>query len=178
MPLNITDDEEKQYNESPKPQPILRGPAPEPKSNKKLLLVVFALVVIGAAVFLVYLFTTMRPRKETAQQPSAIRQGDTVAAVVPRSDATPLPATPAAEAPAASPVPHGLYTIFVASYIDRTPAVEEVGRWKDAGYEASVVEALGHFRVAVGDYAAFREARTSAAALSEGFENGFWIGKR
>jgi len=179
MPLNINDDQLEELSSPDKPRPILRGVSTEPKSNKKVLLLVFGLVVLGAAVLLVYLFSTMKPGTETAQQPAEAKPAEPIAAAGQQPAESVPPAAQAVTAPPAElPTLHGVYTIFIASYAERPPAEEEVGRWKEAGYQAFVIEVMGHFRVAVGDYAAFSEARAGAASLSDAFENGYWIGKR
>ncbi len=69
----------------------------------------------------------------------------------------------------------GRYTIYVARQQVRERADEEVGRWRDAGYQADVVERDGWYCVAVGRYQSREEARSVAEKLKEGLEGGYWI---
>jgi septal ring-binding cell division protein DamX len=86
------------------------------------------------------------------------------------------PQAPAKNTEDQRPNDAGHYTIYIAAYRLQKPAQEEVGRWIDAGYQAFVVQARGRFCVTLGEYADKSEARKAAQQLSEGFENGYWIG--
>jgi len=185
MPLNINDQTESPNTDPQKPQPILRGPAVEPKSKKKMFVYIFAVVVLVAAGVIVYLFSSMNSHKQVAQSVTESQPAESNASPT----GQPLAEQPSADRSSESPsgvtgtssgtqTSSGRYTIYIASYRDRTPAEEEVSRWNEAGYKAAVVEIIGHFRVSLGEYAGFREARNTAENLNEAFENGYWIGMR
>ncbi len=174
MPLNVNEPPSPLRDAEGRPQPILSYPSDEAASRRKIILTIFLLVVIGAAIFLLYVFVYMnagRPAQETSPVP--VQQ----------------PAAPAEQKPAAPPVAAappvrqlpgpltGRYTIYIASYIDKADADAEIARWKAAGFDAFDVHAVGHYRVALGQYAAVGEAQRTAEKWKEAFENGYWIGK-
>ncbi len=172
MPLKINDSPEPPRDARGGPQPILNYPADQSTSRRKVILTVFLLVVIGAAIFLLYVFIYMNSGK-TSQGPSSSKSPEVAAAPAQKAPEEPKnPAPPATLQPVA-----GQYTIYIASYVDKQDADQEVGRWRDAGFEAFDVHAFGHYRVALGQYADRAEARRTAEKWQEAFENGYWIGK-
>jgi hypothetical protein len=168
MPLNIKDSDETPRDAgSPEPQPILHTPT-EGRPSAKWGIVALFVVVLAAAVYLIYAFVLTKSGQtsytETTQTQPAEQQ---------------LAAQPMNEPPeTSSPKPSGAgqYTIFIASYLDKDPAQAEVDRWNTAGYEAFVIEANQHYRVALGEYSGVSRARQTAEQLHEAFENGYWIG--
>ncbi len=179
MPLNVNDQDKEEVvrTEKPKTQPIGHLPVQKSVTTKYVVITVFILVVLASIVFLVYLFSSMNPRNQTAQQASQVPSSKSQANVVPQgSQNTGEPSSLTEQSQTSSPIPASRYTIYIASYPDREPAAEEVGRWNEAGYHSFVVQAVGHFRVALGTYDQISEARQDAEGLFEAFENGYWIG--
>ncbi|HMD14521.1 MAG TPA: hypothetical protein VKI62_07850 [Bacteroidota bacterium] len=170
MPLNVNDQEREEVvrTEKPKAQPISHLPVRRSVTLKNVLITVFILIVLASIVFLVYLFSSMNPRNQVAQQSTQVPLSKPPANINPNGSQNVVVSPP--------PVPTGQYTIYIASYLDREPAAEEVGRWNEAGYHSFVVQAVGHFRVALGIYEKVSAARHDAESLFEAFENGYWIG--
>lgn len=179
MPLNVNDQDKEEVvrPEKPKVQPIGHMPVQKTVTTKFVVMTFFILIVLASIVFLVYLFFPMNPRNQGAQQASQGPSSKPLANVVPQgSQNSGEPSSLTEQSQTSSPIPTSRYTIYIASYPDREPAAEEVGRWNEAGYHSFVVQAVGHFRVALGMYDQVAEARDDAEALYEAFENGYWIG--
>lgn len=177
MPLNINDPQEPPNTDPQRPQPILRGPLEESKPKKKGIMVLFGLIVLGSAVFLIYLFSFLNPRRQGASpeiqstgEPSVLQSRPNT------TESSPTEFSEKQSPQTGAPFTRGRYTIYIASYADRAFAEEEVGRWNEAGFQSFVIEATGHYRVALGEYIRISEARSTAEHLNEAFENGYWIG--
>ena len=180
MPLNVNDQDKEEVvrTEKPKTQPIGHLPVQKSVTTKYVVITIFILVVLASIVFLVYLFSSMNPRNQNTQQASQVPSSRPLANGDPQgSQNTGASSSSLTEQPqTSSSLPTSRYTIYIASYPDREPAAEEVGRWNEAGYHSFVVQAVGHFRVALGTYDQVSEAQHDAEGLFEAFENGYWIG--
>lgn len=185
MPLNIREDQQPGAPSplgQPKQQPPIRPVTREPRAGNKILLILFFIVVLCSAAFLLYLFSPLNPRNRSLQQnthqQAAQPPAPPAGQVQPgKSEGPPVTTSPQPSSSPARVTHTKRYTIYIASYADRGPAEEEVGRWNEAGYHAFVVESTGRFRVAIGEYDKIAEARTQAESLSEAFEYGYWIGR-
>ena len=180
MPLNVNDQDKEEVvrAEKPKTQPIGHLRVHKSVTAKHVVVTVFILVVLASIVVLVYLFSPMNPRNQTSQQLSQPSSSKPPAVMSPQGSQNGSESTSSSnkQSPVPSRVPAGRYTIYIASYVHREPAAEEVGRWNEAGYRSFVVQAVGHFRVALGTYDQISEARHDAEDLFEALENGYWIG--
>ena len=178
MPLNVNDQEKEEVSqpEKPKIQPIGHLPVKKSVTTKYVVMTVFILVVLASIIFLVYLFSSMNPSNQNAHQLSQVQSSKPPVSTTPQGSQNAGGASSSITEQTSSPLPSSRYTIYIASYPDREPAAEEVGRWNEAGYHSFVVQAVGHFRVALGSYDQVSEARHDAEDLFEAFENGYWIG--
>ena len=178
MPLNVNDQDKEVVvrPEKPKTQPLGHMPVQKTITTKFVVMTFFILIVLASIVFLVYLFSSMNPRNQTAQQASQSSSSKPPASISSQGSQNTGESSSNGQSQKSSPLPAGRYTIYIASYPDREPAAEEVGRWNEAGYHSFVVQAVGHFRVALGTYDQISEARHDAEELFEAFENGYWIG--
>jgi len=180
MPLNVNNKQFVSSNDEAKPQQVYQVPQAKYPVFKYFLLGLFIVTVVSSAVFLVYIF---------ALKQQVVKQPTQEVIVVPPSDTNvsqivqPIAETPPAkvETPALQPVPRqmlpGTYTVYIGSYTIRPPAEEEVFRWNEAGFSATVMSANHHYRVSLGSYATLEDARTFAEQMWEAFEYGYWIGK-
>ena len=177
MPLNINKPYQPPIDESSSPDPILHQPKEDDHAAKRVVMVIFILAVLGAVTFLVYVFTSITKQSQPPAETSAVHSAETT--VVGRGAPMALPSESGAShvTSQAHPYKVGDYTIFIASHTDRSAAEEEVARWREAGYTAYVIEANGHFRVALGQYTTLSDARKTVAELEDAFENGYWIGR-
>lgn len=167
-------------------QPMMHFPDEGKPLRTKIILTVFLLLVLASVAFLVYIFFDTSGGSSTSGNRAASRAVDTAGTpAISRVDTSSRLAVPSpvhrdetpvlpSSRPSTEPAP---YTIYIASYLQRSDAEEEVQRWKAAGYDSFVVEARGHFRVALGRYAGVSEARRVASDLEEAFENGYWIAR-
>jgi cell division septation protein DedD len=98
------------------------------------------------------------------------------AAVPPVDSAAAPPATPppGSSAPSVTPAaPTSFYSVQVAAYNSREPAVSLVSTLLERGLEARVDGTAAPFRVRVGKYATRADAAKAAAALKAQGHNGF-----
>lgn len=184
MPLNLKDTDETPSNETSSSQPILHTPEERKPVTRKVIFVFFILVVLGSASFLIYVFTSLKIRNQSSGEMLLTQPTDTSSVAVLKgsgssSEQKEEGATSSKPTTTRELQPHtgtGRYTLFISSHIERNAAEEEVGRWNEAGYQASVVEAAGHYRVALGQYSGVNEARKTAEVLDDAFEDGYWVG--
>ncbi len=189
MPLTMNEPEGPDRPEMNDLQPITHLPDQGKPLRTKIILAIFLLLVLGSVVFLVYIFfntsggssspsgrATSRPAD--AASSATTSRADTASSPAAASPVSPMPQQQAPVLQSSRPsTGGGRYTIFIASYAQRSDADEEVQRWRDAGYDSFVVEALGHYRVALGRYDGVSEAKHVASELQEAFESGYWIGR-
>ena len=76
-----------------------------------------------------------------------------------------------------APSQTGDYTIYIARHKSKEVADEEAGKWNEAGYETTVTEYDGWYRVSIGRYKTWDEAKAVAEKLRDGLEAGYRIGK-
>jgi SPOR domain len=193
MPLNIQNKEFVNLNEESKPQPILHRPKRDFSVFKYFFLGLFIVIVVSSAVFLIYTFSfkeqggrfpVILPTPEIAQEapktevaPETTRTEVVQPAPAETARVEKPPVRPEVTPPPVHKFMEGAYTVYIASYPVEPPAAEEVSRWNEAGYEASVIEANNHYRVALGQYVGYEDAKIFAQQMWEAFENGYWIGK-
>lgn len=176
MPLNIQDKEKFPSEEEITPQPILHKPKEDRTIVRYILFTLFILIVLISVIFLLYIFV-YKGRIETTSRDESTP--GTISGTVVEQPIQIIPhigELPKIQEPV-KPVPSGKYTVYISSYKVRQPADEEVARWNEAGFQASVIEANNHFRVSLGKYTALPDAEQTAHELEEAFENGYWIGK-
>ncbi|MBI3766837.1 MAG: SPOR domain-containing protein [Ignavibacteriales bacterium] len=186
MPLNLKDTDEIPSDEGSTPQPILHTPEERKSFVRKIVLAFFVIAVLGSASFLIYVFTSLKTENQPVTKTGLAQQAETTKVTEQETSGLSSQTEKGTSAISSSDsfsgnlsqqrMSSGRYTIFIASLTDRASAEEEVGRWNEAGYQASVVEAMGHFRVALGQYSGVSEARKTAEELKDAFENGYWIG--
>jgi len=176
MPLKIKDTDEYPSSDASEPQPILHKPVEDRPLLRKILWSVFTLFVMASLIFLVYIFsiknnTHVASDKFTIDSPTespkheAQQQIDSTAS----SGGDPSQRYQ-------TKILRREYTVYISSYVNKEPAQEEVDRWNEAGYKASVVAANNHFRVSLGRFSAIPAAEQTAYELEEAFEYGYWIG--
>jgi cell division protein FtsN len=75
----------------------------------------------------------------------------------------------------------GKYTVQVSSWTSTADADRAVSKWKQAGFDAYVVEGIVNgrtwYRVRVGRYTTMDEARQVAEQIRGVQENGVWVTK-
>jgi hypothetical protein len=176
MPLTLKDKEEILSEQVPTPQPILHKPKEDSRLLKNIVRILFILIVSASLIFLVYIFTrkdriksspneSYEPATPEVSKPDVNQPTESVQSVGSRFAQISTNLTGV-----------GQYTLFISSYKIKEPAQDEVSRWNEAGYKASVVEANNHFRVSLGGYGTVPDAEQTAHELEEAFENGYWIG--
>lgn len=188
MPLNV---ENKQYvslEEESSPKPITHIPQKQYHGIRYFLLGFFIITVVSSSVFLIYLFylninapsstVTQAPIDITASEPAPqtnVREttdpAKTEQPSIPTKDTTQIiSATPV------KPVTDLTYTVYIGVYDTDKPAQDEVNRWNQAGFNASVVHLKKNYRVSLGKYISIAEADSFAKKWSDSFEYGYWIG--
>jgi cell division septation protein DedD len=109
------------------------------------------------------------PAESTATPAAAT----TVPSTSPAAPVTPAGAPGAVTAPTAPAAPAAFYSVQVAAYSSREPAVNLVATLAERGLEARVDGTEAPFRVRVGKYGTRAEAVKAAAALKSQGHNGF-----
>jgi hypothetical protein len=156
--------------------------------SRYILAGLFIILVVSSAVFVIYTLSLRHEGPATvAAVPGPAPRGAEgthveLPSVQPSPDTTPraLPSVTQPEAPT-GPLPSvrkfpQLYAVVIAAYADHGVAADEVARWADAGYIASVIRTKKHYLVALGQYESVPEAKTFAEGMFEAFENGYWVG--
>ena len=166
MPLSLHD--QSSSKRTAEREPILHTPQELSPTVRRTVFIGFSIAVLGAIVFLLYVTHIFESRQSS--QPATVVQTPETS---PEKSTGILQASPTSTTPGPG---NGSFTIYIASHFHRADAEEEVARWNEAGYQASVVEHSGWSRVALGHYETVAKARTDAEQLKEAFENGYWIG--
>jgi len=146
---------------------------------KNFLVGSFIIVVVSSAVFLIYTLSLRRPGPpppSLVQEVAPVTPAETTATVTPAETAAVKIEHPVVKPPKPQIVP-GAYTVYIAAYPSEPPASEEVSRWREAAYDASVIFINNHYCVALGHYNKLEEAHAFAEKMSEAFENGYIIGR-
>ncbi|MDI6766171.1 MAG: SPOR domain-containing protein [Bacteroidota bacterium] len=177
MPLNIKDKEDFPSEEKLTPPPILHTPKEDRTVVRYVLFTIFILLVLSSVILLLYLFVYKGGTETTSTDQSS---PESLPATVIEQPIQTVPPAQVVELPKIQeiekPITSGNYTVYIASYVVKQPAEDEVARWNEAGFQASVVEANNHFRVSLGEYVSVKDADTFAVRMWEAFECGYWIG--
>lgn len=204
MPLNIDQPDNVPEPENPPAEPVLHEPPKSTRGKFPVVVIVsivLMLVAIGAG-YLIWqldIFGWNKPHSAQAQ-PSAPKETVAAPVAVPRDtvsnphpeDAV-MPAQPqdstankenvpatevqAPEQRRPRPVSKaGTYTIYISRHRTKVAAEDESARWKEGGYESFVSEEEGWFRVSIGRYLTWDEAKATAEDLKDAFESGYRIG--
>ena len=196
MPLNIQDPEERRPIEPKTPDMTETTFKAEPQGgNRKLLLWIFAIVVLASAFFLLIQFRVI-PIGGVATDPSSpaeTKTGEAPATPVGTAESAPIPAqggtaaiTPrdqkadsarAAELRQRLAAAEGEYTIFISAFSAAPDAEELAGRWERAGYRTAIQHAGGWYRVGIGRFATVSSAREEAEKIRQALEEGYWVGR-
>jgi hypothetical protein len=134
------------------------------------------ILVVSSSVFLVYIFLLQQQKPTT--QPRVVAQKAIIDTTT-VTTAPPSPQTVVTTSPTIAPEVKSEknYTIYIAAYSTEPPAVDDVTRWKNAGFVGTVVPTKRHYRVSLGKFASISDARTFAEGWTDAFEYGYWIGK-
>ena len=171
MPLNIEDNDKQQFQEPAKTEPILHTPSAVHHLASRIIGIIFGVIVLAAIGFLVYTYVIVGGRRDQTAGSTQEEPANTAG-----NSTGPEAASSSQQETSAVSATTLRYTVYIASYRVRGDAEEEVARWHDAGFEASVREYDGWFRVALGAYGHVSDARNKAEELKEAFEQGYWIG--
>jgi len=188
MPLNIPESSNQKGGTPGKPAPVPEQPSRG--SAAKILLWIFAIVVLASVLFLLVQYGIIPGGKGTSGRPSPADTpaGDTA---IPRSAPTDTAKAPvrgalpgstkgdserAAELRKRLAGAGGDYTIFISAFSAPADAEELSGRWGRAGYPSFVQHSGGWYRVALGRYISVEAARDDAEKLRQALEEGYWIG--
>lgn len=182
------------------PSPVLHQPGNGKSGAMKVILIILAVVAVGAGAYLVYksnLFSRRGTQRTVASQPSQppatteLRAGNAPSSEEPKPEeaaqvknqqtnaakAQVMP-PPQKQAARQRPSPaEGNYTIYIGRHRTKEVADGEAGAWNGAGYETTVTELDGWYRVSIGRYRTWDEAKAVAVKLSDGLEAGYKIGK-
>ncbi len=194
MPLNTQEDSGSSGEQTPAPLPITHLPEGGNGHSGRVIGIIFTVVVVIAAVFLLYTYGIIDFHKRPAQSPStaesvteeppAAAPHETPATSQPTQQASAAPSTPApmksapTEQKTFKPPTEsaGHYTIYIGAFRDRAIADEEVGRWHDAGYVATVKESRDWYCIQLGRFQSIAETRDIIDTLKDGFEGGYFVG--
>jgi len=177
MPLNIQNKTYVTVDDESKQPPIPYKPVKHTPFLKYFMLGLFIVIVVSSSVFLVFIYILGKQEVKLPAQEVIATQGiDTSSMATNQPTESREFQTPVTEQlpPTAS---RTFYTIYIAAYVIKPPASEEVSRWNEAGYISSVVDANKYYNVSLGQYATVDEARAFAEEMFEAFENGYLIGK-
>jgi len=191
MPLNLNDPDDSSGAERQGRGPILHEPGSEQArvSTKWILIAAACVVVLGGGW---YAWKSgllgSRENQEPPLPPAAQYEAD----IKPNNQAAnPQPlAQPPLNAPGSKgaalaekesnisshPMGTGRYTIYISRQRDRARAEEEGSRWTAAGYESIITEGDGWFKLSIGRYSTWENAKAAAITLQEGFEAGYMVG--
>jgi hypothetical protein len=198
MPLNY-----KEHGTKPQPQsrgPVLHQPGDSDKKSSKLMIILLIVVVIAAVVFFVFKYDLLKQNKSAQMMPATQPEKSVEAVPDTASHAVQAPPTDTSMKPpvdsakgggAVDSASHsaaglkrppaelgtGNYTIYISRHKTKEVADSEAGTWRDAGYETNVSEADGWYRLAIGRYKTWDEAKATAEKLRDGLEAGYKIGK-
>jgi cytoskeletal protein RodZ len=186
MPLNV---ENKQYvtlEEEAPPKPFIHQPKKEYHTLRYFSLGLFIIIVVSSSVFLIYLFyfnlnapigtiAQVTPSPESKQTEPTQIPGQKISQPPTEQPTSP---TPVEQNISGQPISSSnlIYTVYIGVYDIKKPAQEEVARWNQAGFVASVIHLKNNYRVSLGKYKTVNEAETFAYEWSDAFEYGYWIG--
>ncbi len=205
MPLNIDDPDRISEQENSETGPDLHEP-PKSAARKlptPVIIAVLSLLIVAAGAYLVWQLDLLglnsaRPElspqagaNENANPPAVVpadtssttHQDVTLQPEQPQHDVGKTgPAVesraPAVEKSVPPQAQHtGTYTIYISRHRSKETADEEASRWKEAGYETFVSTDEGWYRVSIGRYATWDEAKDAAEGLKDAFESGYRIGR-
>ena len=206
MPLNIPDQgEPKDGKAGQQPGPASSAPRPgdptpetparrsaamiddaaDSRSARKLLLWIFAIVVLASAAFLLVQFKIISLGGSAGDR-SAF--GDSaISATAPaigerpgtgtRADSGISDDARAAELRQRLARNGGEFTIYISAFATAADAEDLAGRWERAGFQAAVIHSGGWYRVGLGRFQTVSSARDEAEKLRQAFEEGYWIGR-
>ena len=185
---NLNMMEEERSGGRPPVQPMMARREGPPMA--KILMIVGALVALGAVVFLLNSFGVVHlwGKKAVPQQTEVIPlPAETVPEVTPTPQPVEIPA-PTTTKPAekklmaektAMPASKGEYTLVIASFRERKTAEEFSSRWSGAGFPSMVMDKTMKdgtwYRVSVGRYANRKEATDAGKKMEHMFESGYWV---
>ena len=189
MPLNFKGDEETSDQQGSK-KPILHQPGEVNQGTSKLIVILLVVAVLAAGGFFVYKYDVLRLRKtkqpavnEPAEKPAPQHPEQSPQTQPPvdsaqRAHDSVMPQSkPKAEERPVVPSSAGTYTIYISRHKTKEVADAEAAKWNQAGYETTVTEYEGWYRVSIGRYITWDEAKAVAEKLKDGFEAGYKIGK-
>ena len=197
MPLNLNDIDDQQSPADRPPGPILREPGGDGGTgSRRGILIAAGGITILLIFFVVWKFDLFHFRGDhrteessasmtetphvSAPQNSTPASGD-AATSPPRQNVQTMtqapPVQPAASSSSLASKKTGTYTIYISRQKSRARADEESSRWNAAGYESRVTPAGEWFKVSIGRYGTWEEAKAAAVALEDGFEAGYLVGK-
>ena len=182
MPLNLEDNEDNSERRQPSQRPILHQPGEVKQGLSKGVIVLFIIVVLGAVTFLVHKFGILggnnHPQAIVTKPVENLTTANSESALAapPQVESLSEPEE-SEEVQAAAHTGAGKYTIYIARYKSKATADEEASRWNEVGYETTVTEYDGWYRVSIGRFKTWDEAKAVAEKLSDGLEAGYHIGK-
>ena len=206
MPLNIDDPENKSDPGNPGEGPVLhesQKASPKKLQTSTIIIVGIILLIMAGGGYVVWKFelykVVKKPPAAAAQQPelqenrppplalpvdtssdmhsaatpqSAVAQVDTMK----KDSATSKPPELVKKKPPAESN-DGTYTIFISRFRDHDAADKESAKWKEAGFETFVSKEDGWYRLSLGRYTSWDEAKVRAENLKDSFESGYRIGR-
>jgi hypothetical protein len=185
MPLNLNDPDDPAGQERQGRGPILHEPASDSEgSSTKWIIIGVACVVVLAGGWYAWKSGLFAPREKhppaTAQYEAEIKPESKPANTAPPPVNEPLTkgaALAEKESMGSShPKGTGKYTIYISRQRERARAEEEGNRWTAAGYESFITEGDGWFKLSIGRYKTWEDAKAAAITLEMGFEAGYMVG--
>ncbi len=186
MPLNTQEGSGSTGERTPAPLPITRPPENGGGHTGRIIGIIFTILVVVAAVFLLYTYGFFDFQKGSTHKPPTAQSNQSPHEDLTRNQrppeanvtVSPAPAPAPAQQPAPSPQKQaeGRFTIYIGSYKDRAIADEEVGRWVDAGFTATVKQSRDWYCVQLGRFENIAETRDIIDTLKDGFEGGYFVG--
>ena len=181
MPLNLNDPDDSSGTERQGRGPILHEPGSESEGvSKKWILIAVAFVVVLAGSWYAWksgIFgkhaNPEPPPPPTAQYEADIKESHQAQ---PPPQAPPIAAAEKESNKTLRPTGTGRYTIYISRQRDRARAEEEGSRWRAAGYESFITEGDGWYKLSIGRYSTWEDAKGAAITLQLGFEAGYMVG--
>jgi septal ring-binding cell division protein DamX len=182
MPLNLNDPDDSSGTERQGRGPILHEPVTESeRSSTKWILIAVACVVVLAGGWYAWKSGVFGSRDNQEPPPPPTAQYE--AEIKPVNPSQPPAKTTLSAAPAekeavktSRPMGTGRYTIYISRQRERARAEEEGSRWTAAGYESFISEGDGWYKLSIGRYSTWEDAKATAITLQLGFEAGYMVG--
>jgi hypothetical protein len=189
MPLNFKGEEDTSDKQSAQ-GPILHKPGEVNQGTSKVMIIILVMVVLIAGGYFGYKYDLLKLRKQ--QQPATVVSAEkSVSENTGQPQQTQTPVDSAQRVndsvmPTNKPQTEnhpsvfsgaGNYTIYISRHKTKEVADSEAGKWNQAGYETTVTEFEGWYRVSIGRYKTWDEAKAVAERLKDGFEAGYRVGK-